>query len=331
MDGVTDAAFRYITAKYSHPSVIFTEFIPVEGICRGVLRLMDDFKYDGIERPIVAQVFGSNPESFYKVSFLVAFLGFDGIDINMGCPDKSVSLKQGAGAGLILKPWLAKEIIKACQAGVTDFASGKMLTDVGLPPVLLQYIQSIRGQEVLPDKRVKIPVSVKTRLGFDCVIIKDWIEDLLEARPAAITVHGRTLKQMYGGTADWDSIAQAVKTAQGSRTLVLGNGDIKNYQEALQKIEQYGVDGVLIGRATFGNPWIFNENSSLHSTEEKLKVMVEQARYFVQIIKNKPFINMRKNFGYYCRDFEGASQLRESLMAALNFDEVELIVDNFFL
>src|SRR3990167_4783882 len=104
MDGVTDAAFRYITAKYGHPSVIFTEFIPVEGVCRGVMRLMDDFKYNEIERPIVAQVFGSNPESFYKVSFLVAALGFNGIDINMGCPDKSVSGRQGAGAGLILKP-----------------------------------------------------------------------------------------------------------------------------------------------------------------------------------------------------------------------------------
>ena len=329
MDGVSDAAFRYITAKYGHPSVTFTEFIPVEGIFRGILRLMDDFKYSEIERPIVAQVFGSNPESFYKVSFLVAALGFDGIDINMGCPDRSVSLKQGAGAGLILKPQLAKEIIRACQAGIDDFTNGKMLADVGLPPVLLQYVQSIRGEEVSPVERVKIPVSVKTRLGFDRVIIEDWVKDLLEASPAVITIHGRTLQQMYRGNADWDSIALAARIAQGSNTLILGNGDIKDYQEALLKIEQYGVSGVLIGRASFGNPWVFNENGSLHSTEERLKVMVEQARYFAQILKNKPFINMRKNFGYYCRGFEGASQLRSNLMEAKSLDDVELIVDNF--
>ena len=330
MDGVTDAAFRYITAKYGHPSVIFTEFIPVEGVCRGVMRLMDDFKYNEIERPIVAQVFGSNPESFYKVSFLVAALGFNGIDINMGCPDKSVSLKQGAGAGLILKPQLAKEIIRGCQSGIDDFAKGKMLADVGLPPVLLQYIQEGRGGEVPIGERVKIPVSVKTRLGFDSVIIKDWIKDLLEAQPAVITVHGRTLKQMYRGSADWDAIAQSAEIAKGSETLILGNGDINDYQEALRKIEQYGVDGVLIGRTAFGNPWIFNENISLHPTEERLKVMVEQAKYFSQVLKNKPFINMRKNFGWYCRGFTGAPQLRESLMEAVRIDEVELIVDKFF-
>lgn len=332
MDGVTDAAFRYITAKYSHPSVIFTEFIPVEGICRGILRLMDDFKYSELERPIVAQVFGSNPESFYKVSFLVAFLGFDGVDINMGCPDKSVSLKQGAGAGLILKPQLAKEIIAACKYGIDDFADGKKLGDVGLPPVLSRYVQSIKGEDNVPGgERVKIPVSVKTRLGFDSVIIEDWIKDLLEARPAAITIHGRTLKQMYSGSADWDSIAKAVKVSQGSSTLILGNGDIKDYQEALQKIEQYGLSGVLIGRASFGNPWVFQKDSDNHPMQERLKVMVEQAQYFARFLKNKPFINMRKNFGWYCRGFDGASQLRTNLMEAVSLDDVMLIVDNFLI
>jgi tRNA-dihydrouridine synthase len=332
MDGVTDAAFRYITAKYGHPSVTFTEFIPVEGVCRGVLRLMDDFKYSEIERPIVAQVFGSNPESFYKVSFLVAALGFDGIDINMGCPDKSISLKQGAGAGLILKPQLAKEIVRACQAGITDFANGKKLADIGLPSALLHYVQSIKGEDEVPGgERVEIPVSVKTRLGFDSVIIEDWVKDLLEAQPAVIIIHGRTLKQMYRDSADWDSIARAARIAQGSNILILGNGDIKDYQEALQKIEQYDVSGVLIGRASFGNPWVFNKNSNDHSTEEKLRVMVEQAQYFAQFLKNKPFVNMRKNFGWYCRGFEGASQLRTNLMEAVSLDDVTLIVDNFLI
>ena len=326
MDGITDAAFRFITAKYGRPSVIFTEFVSVSGICHGALRLMEDFKYNEIERPIVAQVFGSDPDSFYKTAFVVAALGFDGLDINMGCPDKSVAGKQGAGAALILKPNLAIEIIRAARCGLEDYAKGRDLGDIGLPEAVISYVESINGPA--DRQRSVLPVSVKTRSGFDKELAEAWTAELLKAAPAVISIHGRTLKQMYTGLSDWEAIGRAVQVARGSGTLILGNGDIQNLTEAREKINRYGVDGVLIGRAALGNPWIFRDGSK-PTVAEKLMVLLEQARYFTEELRGKPFESLRKSFSWYCRGFAGAANLRNRLVRSGSYQEAAEAVAQF--
>jgi tRNA-dihydrouridine synthase B len=321
MDGVTDEPFRFITAKYGKPDFQITEFTSVEGICAGALKTLEAFLYDENERPVVAQIFGSTPEAFYKVAFVIAELGFDGIDINMGCPAKNVASK-GAGAGLILTPELAKEIVRATQKGVTDWANGKNLEEVELPPAIVDYV---RQKKSAPVKRgAELPVSVKTRIGYNSIVIEEWIKHLLEVEPVNISIHGRTLKQLYSGSADWEAIAKAVQIIHQTETTVLGNGDIKNLEDAQVKIKQYGVDGVLIGRAAFGNPWVFKNCQP--ELEEKLAVAVEHARYYEKTFSGQHFIHLRKHLAWYCRGFPGASEIRQKLMQAKGAEEVEGIL-----
>jgi len=286
MDGITDAAFRYIVAKHGHPSVIYTEFVSVNGLLRAYEKLKQDLIFNKIERPIIAQLFGAKPENFYKAAKIAAKLGFDGIDINMGCPDKSVVNKQGAGSALINQPELAQEIIlKTKQA-------------------------------------VSIPVSVKTRIGIDKPITQEWIKNLLKTKPSAIAIHGRTLKQMYTGKADWREIGKAVKLAKNTNTKIIGNGDIKSYQQAKEKIKKYKVDGVLIGRAALGNPWIF-QNKIQPTVQMKLDIMLEQAKLFTKLLPNKPFYNLRKHFAWYCKGFPQAKALREQLMKTNSLQDLQ--------
>jgi len=293
MDGITDAAFRYITAKHGQPSVIYTEFVSVNGLLRAYEKLKQDLIFNKIERPIIAQLFGAKPENFYKAAKIAVKLGFDGIDINMGCPDKSVVNKQGAGAALINKPKLAQEIILKTK------------------------------QAVKP-----IPVSVKTRIGIDKPITQEWIKCLLQTKPSAIVIHGRTLTQMYAGQADWQEIAKAVKLAENTSTKILGNGDIKSYQQAIEKIEKYKVDGVLIGRAALGNPWIF-QNKIQPTIKLKFDVMLEQAQVFTKILPNKPFYNLRKHFAWYCKGFPKAKALREQLMKTNSLQDLKTVLKEF--
>ena len=332
-DGITDAAFRHIVAKYGQPSVIYTEFVPCNGLVRGIKRLLEDFIYSPEERPIVAQVFGAIPENFYKMAIIVAELGFDGIDINMGCPDKSVTKKQGAGAALIDQPQLAGEIVKAVKKGISDWTEGKEVDDLELETGFIKQIKKqskrqLREQINGENKREPIPVSIKTRIGVNQAITEEWIKYLLETQPQVIAIHGRTLKQLYKGKADWGEIGKATAIAKGSQTKILGNGDINSYQQAVGKIKKYGVDGVLIGRGSFGNPWIFRKNYH-PSVREKLTVMIEQAQVFNKTFKDKPFIDLRKHFGWYCRGFPGAKKLREKLVRIDSLQELTLILSSF--
>lgn len=320
MDGVTDAPFRFITAKYAKPDVMITEFTSVEGICAGAEKALLAFLYHECERPIVAQVFGSTPEAFYKTAFLVAELGFDGLDINMGCPAKNVASK-GAGAGLILTPDLAKEIIRKSKQGLNDWANGMKIEESGLPENIIQYVLTNRPKNLV---RKSLPLSVKTRIGYNTSIIEEWVKHLLEEKPVNISIHGRTLKQLYSGSADWEAIGRAASIIHQTSTLVMGNGDVKNLDEAKQKIASYGLDGVLIGRAAFGNPWVF-KNEEKH-TEEKLAVAIEHAQYYEQIFGQRLFFPMRKHLAWYCRGFENASEIRQKCMMAKNAQEVEKIL-----
>lgn len=297
MVGVTDIAFRQIVAKYGKPDVLWTEFISCDGLCSpGREALLEQLAFEENERPILAQFFGAKPENYYRCAQLAAELKFDGIDINMGCPDKAV-LKQGCGAALVNRPELAKEIILATKEGAPH-----------------------------------LPVSVKIRTGFNTVVIEEWVNQLLDVDPVAITVHGRTKKEMSAVPARWDLIAKAkqVALARGKDTLVLGNGDVKSLQEAHEKASLYGLDGVMIGRGIFGNPWLFNPSERNISISEKLRVMVEHTELFERYFQGrKSFALMKKFYKCYVTGFRHAKDLRIALMETETAAEVAAITTEF--
>lgn len=306
MSDVTDEPFRYVLAKYSknrenkNKVVFWTEFIAADGLCNKFAKkkLSHILKYRESERPIVAQVFGANPENMKKACQYVASLGFDGIDINMGCPDKSV-IAQGAGSALIRTPKLAREIIRAAIDGIAS-------------------------------ARKNIPVSVKTRIGFNKEEIDTWISELLKENIKALTVHLRTKKEMSLVPANWDYIKKIKKLIDksGKHILLIGNGDVNSLEEAKEKIREYGCDGVMIGRGVFGNPWFFSGYEA--TLEEKLKVMVEHTKLFERELgKIKSFNVMKKHYKAYVSGFEGAKELRVKLMEAENAKEVERVVKKF--
>jgi len=328
MDGVTDAAFRYITAKYGKPDVIFTEFVSIDGLAHSVPRLLRDFLYSEIERPIVAQIYGNDPKIFYEIAIMVCELGFDGLDINMGCPAKSVAAR-GCGAGLIRTPELAKTIIRTCKQGITDWVNGKSLRTLSFKPKMLAALDEMKSEHPLSTTRKAIPVSLKTRIGYDKVIIADWVQHLLEAEPVAISIHGRTLKQMYQGQADWEAIAQAAEIIKKTSTLALGNGDIQTLDEAKKRILETGVHGVLLGRSVMGNPWIFNRSNPELNPQTIFEVLLDHAKYYEQVRGKDRFFEMRKHMGWYARGFPFAKELRSKLFISNTSQEVEQIVASF--
>ena len=298
MSNVTDSATRLILARHAKPDVIFTEFVSTAGLCskKGRPRLLPDLRFDPRERPVVTQFFGREPEQFYACAALAADLGFDGIDINLGCPDKSV-LRQGSGSGLIREPELVAEIVQAAKEG------GKGL-----------------------------PVSVKTRTGYSHEIIDAWIPALVAMRPAALSLHGRTRRQRYLGLADWDLIAKAARIVQAAGIPFIGNGDVHCYREAMEKAAQYGVDGVMIGRASMGNPWVFSpakERSTL-TQEELFGVIAEHAELYEEHYAGiKSFANVRKHLKDYVADFHGAKALRAILVRTNSASEVRQALDAY--
>ena len=297
MADVTDAAFRRVIAKYGRPDVMWTEFVSCDGLCHpeGREALMIDLFYTEGERPIVAQVFTAHPDKMREAAKIILDLGFDGIDINMGCPDKNV-MKQGAGASLMKNPKLAKELVLAAKEGVEN----------------------------------KIPVSVKTRIGFNSDELEEWLPMLLEAKPAAITVHARTKKEMSLVPANWDRVKRAVEIARGSEVLILGNGDVKNLDEAKARVAETGCDGVMIGRGIFGNPWLFDEKKKEVTTEEKLRVMVEHTKLYEELFKSKKsFELMKKHYKAYVHGFPEAKELRVKLMNCHTAEAVEKVTEEF--
>lgn len=350
MDGITDASYRLITARHGRPDVSFTEFTPVERIAKGYDPNLNDLQYSEIERPIVAQVFGSNPDSFYQVAHLLCELGFDGIDINMGCPARSIAGK-GAGASLIQTPNLARQILRRTKEGVRDWATGQSLIEAGLPALIrdsvLQHpnskVNSARRETGLPDRK-EIPVSVKTRLGVHEVVIEDWIETLLSEAPSLITVHGRTLKQQYGGEADWECIARASEIVRKTDTLLFGNGDIRSAAMAVERLKQSEVHGVLLGRITMGNPWIFTTVKDIRkavlkdeappsdpsiSIEKRLAVVLEHAKLYETLKGPRPYHSIRKFLSAYFRGFPNVVSLHRELVHTKTFSDVQSAITSF--
>lgn len=326
MDGVSDQPFRFIQKKYGNPAIMYTEFSSVEGICHGSTAFEKEFLFDDTQRPILAQIFGTDPTCFYQAAILCCVLGFDGVDINMGCPAKNVA-HRGAGAGLIRTPELAKEIVLSVKAAVKDWSEGASLDNCPDIPEKSRVIVRARGRS---GPRALPPVSVKTRLGYDNPSVDEWIPHLLEVEPSTIALHGRTLTQHYGGTARWEIIGRAAALTTGSSTLLLGNGDIQSREDALEKIKTYGTQGALIGRATFGDPYIFLENQP----EEKAvpHIALEHARLYeatMQQFEKYSFMPMRKHLGWYIRGMDKASEIRTKLFVANSADEVQAILTHY--
>lgn len=311
MADVTDAAFRRIIAKYSRhlrvdgteggPDVMWTEFVSADGLMRatpeGKVKLLADLIYDESERPIVAQLFSSNPEHMESAAALVQELGFDGIDINMGCPDRSIE-KQGCGAAMIKTPDVAREILRAAKRGAQ-----------------------------------KLPISVKTRLGYNKDELETWLPVLLSEEPAAITLHVRTRKEMSKVPARWERVKRAVEIRNelSSSTLILGNGDVASIGDAHKKCATSGADGAMLGRAIFGNPWLFNTSIDVHTLplSDRFRVMLEHTRLYEELLPHKSFSIMKKHFKAYVSNFDGAHELRAQLMETASADEVETVVSGF--
>lgn len=324
---ITNTCFRQIIAACGRPDIFFTEFISADGLTntksrKKLINLL--LQFENIERPLVAQVWGSDPKKFYEAGLIIKKLGFNGIDINMGCPDKTV-VKSGSGAALILNPHLAKKIIKET-------------------------------------KKAGLPVSVKTRIGYDKKITKKWILVLLKAKPEAIIIHGRTKKEMVKVPADWEAIGEATKLAKGSGVLIIGNGDLKSYAEGLEKIKKYKLDGVMIGRAALTNPWIFNKkvDSTEISLKKRLNLILQYGQLFEKYFSGvnrygpaavtssypamkagyadplrlkvgaasgiKNFIMVRRAICFFLSGFTGAKGLRIKLMAAKDLKELKKVI-----
>ncbi|MBU0722257.1 tRNA-dihydrouridine synthase family protein [Patescibacteria group bacterium] len=296
MHDITDIVFRQMFVEYGKPDVFYTEFVSVDGLCsQGKEKLLPYLKFEKNEKPIVAQIFGANPDNFFKVAKLIKSLGFDGIDINMGCPDKQIE-KQGAGAALIKNFKLAREIIRATKKG-----AGQM------------------------------PVSIKTRIGYKENILTSWLRELLAETPVAIAIHARTKKELFSAPAHWEAIKQAVKIAKASKTLIIGNGDITNLKEAKMKIKETGAHGIIIGRAAIGNPWIFNsqKNNQLILPKEKLIALKKHILLFNKYFsKTKKFIVLKKYFKAYLNGFPEAKIIRMRLMETKDTKETMEILNN---
>jgi tRNA-dihydrouridine synthase len=367
MADVTDPAFRRILAKYGKPDVTWTEFVSADGLAHeeGREKLIKDLAFTDAERPIVAQLFSSNSVNMKNAARLCAELGFDGVDINMGCPDRTIE-KQGCGSAMIKTPEKAIEIIQAAREGINE------------------AVEQSNSQW--------IPVSVKTRVGYNSEDIDGWIRLLLKQRLAALTIHARTRKDLSKIPANWNYISRIVKLrdAISPETIIIGNGDVVDRIDGIEKATQFGADGIMIGRACFGNPWIFS--TSLHTKtppasghlllarggtlrsiwcnilkfvgavspscqegargsleeddystperywlhnkpdvplEQKLRVMVEHSQLFCDLLPHKNFATMKKHYKAYCHGFPGAKELRMKLMDAPDVATVATIVEDF--
>ena len=303
MANVTDAAFRRMFAECGKPDVFWTEFVSVAGLLsKGKEKLLVDFWYGQGEHPIVAQIFGAKPEQFEEVGAMIRELGFDGIDINMGCPDRDVE-KQGGGAALMKTPDLAKKIIRAAKQGAGD-----------------------------------LPISIKTRIGYAHNEIAEWIPALLEEDIAALAVHLRTRHEMSDVPAHWE-LAHDIVTLRdryAPDTLVLGNGDVGTLEEARQRIETSGMDGVMVGRGAFGNPWFFSGRTP--DLRERLMRMIKHTELFEKMFRSdakknrlKNFDIMKRHFKAYVTGFDGAKELRMQLMETKSAAEVGKIAEEFLI
>jgi len=279
MADVTDLAFRTIIARCGRPNVFYTEFVSAHGLASaGRERLIKDLALADEDHPIVAQFFGTKPEHMRAAGTLARELGFDGVDINMGCPSDPI-MRQGAGVSLVRTPELARELVYAIRDGFQG------------------------------------PVAVKTRLGlYKPEEMETWIPAILESKPDVLILHGRTMKEMSKVPAHWDLIGRAARMCHDASVLCIGNGDVISREQGMELAEQYGVDGIMVGRGIFHDPWLFGPRTQ-HTPREHLELLLRHTDLWVQQWEGiKSFDLMKKFYKVYVSGWPGAAELRGRLM-----------------
>jgi nifR3 family TIM-barrel protein len=286
MADVTDLPFRQTIRTCGSPDLWYTEFVSADGLLsRGKEKLLPLLGKEDADHPIIAQFFGANPEHISGAARIAKEMGFDGVDINMGCPERKI-VKQGAGIALSGSPDRAKEIILAAKEGAGD-----------------------------------LPVSVKTRLGrYQTDEMEEWIGMLLECPIDALIIHGRTMKEMSKVPAHWDLIKQAVTMAKGTNVVIVGNGDIESREEGEEKARASGVDGVMVGRGIFKNPWLFGDKKEIPPRERIETFTHHTERFHAYWGDRKPFDYMKKFAKAYIEGFDGAKEARKKIMDARGYD-----------
>jgi tRNA-dihydrouridine synthase len=296
MDAVTDVVFRHVVARAAAPDVYMTEFTNATSFCspKGEASTRGRLEFTPDEQPMVAQIWGTNPEHFAQMSVELARKGFAGIDINMGCPEKNI-VKKGSCAGLISNPSLAAELIEATKSG-------------------------------------GLPVSVKTRIGLKEIQTEQWCGFLLEQNLAALMVHGRTQKEMSKVPAHWNEIGKVVKLRDrlAQDTLIIGNGDVQDRQHGEQLAQKYNLDGIMIGRGVFHNPFAFEKELRAHIKVELLDLLNFHLDLFDRHQPRK-FDPLKRFFKVYIRDFPGASEMRANLMETKNSIQAREVITRFSL
>lgn len=292
MEGATDAAFRQLLLEVGRPDVFFTEFVNVEGMMSvGKKQVEQSLLFEPAEQPVIAQVWGLNPDNFYQAAQRIVDLGFAGIDINMGCPDRAV-IKKGAGGALVNNLPLAKAMIAAVKKGVAG----------------------------------KIPVSVKIRTGFDTVVTSSWARFILEQGIDALTIHGRTVKQLSKVPANWEQIgiAASIRNEMNASTVIIGNGDVTSMEQGRLLAKQYGVDGIMIGRGVFHNPGVFAGISpDSFSQRERIELLQNHARLYQRLFgASKPYDPLKRYIKIYIQQFDGAASWRDRLMQTRSVEEL---------
>ncbi|EOD8368108.1 tRNA-dihydrouridine synthase [Staphylococcus aureus] len=298
MEDVTDIVFRHVVSEAARPDVFFTEFTNTESFCHpeGIHSVRGRLNFSEDEQPMVAHIWGDKPEQFRETSIQLAKMGFKGIDLNMGCPVANVA-KKGKGSGLILRPDVAAEIIQATKAG-------------------------------------GLPVSVKTRLGYyEIDEWKDWLKHVFEQDIANLSIHLRTRKEMSKVDAHWELI-EAIKNLRDEiapNTLLTINGDIPDRKTGLELAEKYGIDGVMIGRGIFHNPFAFEKEPREHTSKELLDLLRLHLSLFNKYEKDeiRQFKSLRRFFKIYVRGIRGASELRHQLMNTQSIAEARALLDEF--
>lgn len=298
MEDVTDVVFRHVISEAGRPDVFFTEFTNTVSYCHpeGIFSVRGRLTFTEDEQPIVAHIWGNEPEHFRKMSIGMKERGFKGVDINMGCPVHNVA-SQGKGSGLIRYPDNAAEIIQAAKAG-------------------------------------GLPVSVKTRLGYTYLSEwRDWLRHIFEQDIANLSIHLRTKKEMSDADAHWELIPEIkqMRDEIAPNTLLTINGDIPDYQTGLELVEKYGVDGVMIGRGVFKNPFAFEKKPKEHSSEELIdlfRLHLDLHDKYSNELEPRLFRPLRRFFKIYVKGFPGAGEIRNQLMTTESTDEVREILNN---
>lgn len=298
MDDVTDTVFRQVIARCGKPDIFFTEFTNVEAMCsKGRKKIEKKLKFTKIEKPIIAQIWGKEPENYFKTARVLVEMGFDGIDINMGCPQKDV-IKSGNGGAMINSRALVKEIIQATREGAKN-----------------------------------LPVSVKTRIGFSGIQTENWIGFLLEQNLDALTIHLRTVREMSKVDAHWEEMktVQTLRHKINKKTRIIGNGDVKSRIDGEEKCKTYKCDGVMIGRGILQNPWVFNPKIDFEkiTLKEKLDLLIFHLELFENTWgKQKDWNALKKFYKIYVSDFENASEIRNKMMILPSLKETIKFVKN---